>query len=929
MSLKSEAQTFFGRDAERAAIAEMLGEVVARRAPAGLLIVGDAGRGKSRLLEEAGAAFTSGQRFAIVGYEPERNVPLAAASSLLRSLTAGEPAGTTLLEPVRIFEAAHAAVDRLGPVLLTIDDLQWVDELSLALCHYLVRAATAPERPVGLVAAARPSTVTNRFLGSMDQLLGSTGRFRVIELGPLDVRDAVALLTTLDPSIDEERAVRLWALTGGSPFWLEAVAQASHAGIDTGELITRRLRGLSGDAATALATLAAAAKPVSIGDLARLADWSTGRAEEAAAVLVGRDLAVSAPGGVSFSHDLIRDAALSSLPASTQARLHRRLAALLEEDAAGDVQALRAALEHRRAGGLPTIDLALRLATSPRRRWLGAAGLRELATIAGETDLADPQTEELREAVASLAAEVSDHQLAYELWTQLADATGDDPRRCRALLAAATAAYALDRRAEARACIARCRDVPGVEPGISLALDALEAQLTFWFAEGQLPEGRRLAYRVVQRARRMARAAGGPELLGGARRAYIDALSVGYFAALQTYDTPATTRLADEMIVATRGFDEAGHLSAVFSAAQVLREGGRLHDAEARVRGVWNEARSRLLFSAAIDAGYTLAKTLRDLGRLDEAASVGVEAAAITRRTGEVGRLRVHGWLVVNELEFSRSDWRQTAGSLAERVGPMKSAHEAQTVHQTLGRWLARLGGQSQEATALQHVTEGRRLAHVAGCPRCRLENELVVAETFLRLGRPSEARAALAGWDRERPSPNPQDAFERKRIGALLETTGGPAHASAEALAAVLDEADRQDRRFQALWTRLDLARVLATFDRARAADELRAAAREAELMGARNEAALAEQALRALGVRTWRRGPGPLDTRLDALTERELDIARLVAAGASNPEIAGQLFLSRKTVERHVTNILAKVGARNRTELAAILPPSPSPSR
>ncbi len=150
-----------------------------------------------------------------------------------------------------------------------------------------------------------------------------------------------------------------------------------------------------------------------------------------------------------------------------------------------------------------------------------------------------------------------------------------------------------------------------------------------------------------------------------------------------------------------------------------------------------------------------------------------------------------------------------------------------------------------------------------------------------------------------------------RLHSGALAEIeVSSRVAALEEALAA----AERTAFGLASLWIRLDLGREIATTDRERAVAELERVAAIALERGAGTVVELAEQSLRALGVRTWRRGAAATQ-----LTEREQEIVRLIAAGASNPEIAKQLFLSRKTVERHVSNVFRKTGVRNRAELAA----------
>jgi len=88
-------------------------------------------------------------------------------------------------------------------------------------------------------------------------------------------------------------------------------------------------------------------------------------------------------------------------------------------------------------------------------------------------------------------------------------------------------------------------------------------------------------------------------------------------------------------------------------------------------------------------------------------------------------------------------------------------------------------------------------------------------------------------------------------------------------------------------------------------------------ERLGARPAAAIATQRLRALGARDIPRGPRQ-STRANPanLTTREVEVLALIATGRTNAEVAARLFLSPKTVEHHVSAILAKLGARSRRE-------------
>jgi DNA-binding CsgD family transcriptional regulator len=114
---------------------------------------------------------------------------------------------------------------------------------------------------------------------------------------------------------------------------------------------------------------------------------------------------------------------------------------------------------------------------------------------------------------------------------------------------------------------------------------------------------------------------------------------------------------------------------------------------------------------------------------------------------------------------------------------------------------------------------------------------------------------------------------------------------------------------------TRVALAHQLTTHDRETAISELRAALDVFDELGARRDADEAAALLRSLGARVARAGP----RGIGALTRREREVLDLLGDGLSNPAIAARLYVSRRTVEHHVANVLDKLGLSGRSEAAA----------
>lgn len=874
--------------------------------PAALVIVGDPGSGKSRLLAEAGAA-SSRCVFRAVGYEPERLVPLAAASELLRAVAADaafEASAGAAIEPVRVFEAAHQALQQLGPSLVVVDDVQWIDDLSFALLHYVVRAAVSAGGDLHVVAAGRP---TSRTYGLADDLAGllPTGRADTLELSGLASTDGVLLARALDPALDEAEAEALWERSGGLPFWIEVLARSEGEAAEAGRLLTSRLRDAGADASALVALLAVVARPLPEEAAVLLLDWPAERVESAADHLIARGLAGRERGLLRLAHDLIRAAAVAELPVTRQRELHSLIAGWLEDAAQGDVGTLREAIEHRSAAGESATELALRLAASRQRRRVGRDGLLALAEIA---DMSDEDGTELHELVAGLASELGEHALALERWGALADALREPHRRASALLQASRAAFELGPEMPGRARELLDAAAAEAQSGVTLVrVRAHEARILLWL-EHDTAAGAALAREAVERS----------DALGDdeeARRARFESLRSAYEAAMQENDGEEMLRLADCLHAESEADD--ARADALISRGLAQRFTRPVSEAVATFRAAADLAARRVLPTQSVDAGFWLAQSLHDLGDLEEAQRVGVAAEELAVRVGDVSRVRAHVRRILDKLALETG--RQEAGlaGLAADAAAELDPHYRLGSRQAAAQFLARASGTKAASRVAALIELAHDDAAASGCPRCTNELRLAAVEALARIGS-AEAAAAELALVGPGGSGDPLPTLWRLRAWALLAAERG-----ADEAVPLLEEAcafaAAFERGLDELWLRIDLGRALAGVDRERAATELRAVAARADEIGAVTLRGVAERELRRLGVRTWRRGRSRVGE--GSLSDREREVAELVATGASNPEIAQALFLSRKTVERHVSNVLAKHGVRNRAELAALL--------
>ncbi|MFI1030183.1 ATP-binding protein [Streptomyces sp. NPDC020951] len=399
----SSSDSLVGRAEELAMVRNAVESAFA--GSAGLVVVeGEPGVGKTRLLEEAGAEANRRGALVIWGHcLPGEGTPsmwpwVQAVSMLLDDMPAaaredwhaGElgrlvaPHGsghTTSVLPdsgvrFRFFEQAVALVRQVSarrPLVLVVDDLQWADAASLDLLSHLMTRLPDGTVVIGALRdrAPAPSSELGRMLAAASRLPRHR-RIPVGPLGPAEVAELVRRETGQDPGPGVTRLIH--TRTAGNPFFVrelsrfladddvltEAGAARTAVPATVRDVVRDRMTGLGDDARSLLQTAALIGRTVDLALLARTAGLDHGTCLKGLESCEGLGLLKPSPGdpySFGFPHDLVRESVAEDIPPPRAARLHLRVADSLEHRAA-DTQLVAERLAHHLWSAGPLADPA-------------------------------------------------------------------------------------------------------------------------------------------------------------------------------------------------------------------------------------------------------------------------------------------------------------------------------------------------------------------------------------------------------------------------------------------------------------------------------------------------------------------------------------------------------------------------------------------
>jgi DNA-binding CsgD family transcriptional regulator len=897
---------FVGREAELARVAEVFTLVEAGQ-PWLVAIEGDPGMGKTALARRCLAAARGLTVLSARASQAETDLDFGLVDQLFRATGGAVPpilsadvtdsAASSFAVGARLLEVlGEQQAD--GPVAIVVDDLQWADRRSVeALTFTLRRLSVDPV--VALVIYRGPvnrmDDTAQRMLVSMENRL----RLPLGGLGPDEVTSLTSALTA--GSLDDEAVKWLYRGTGGHPLYLRTVLSEG-SGFDpgaSGRLVLPRslaaaignhLRVLPPDSRDILQMLSVLNLRMPLAQLGQAAEVDSPSAAIEPAVASGLvDWWPEEPTcPVEIRHPLVRDAVYAGITATKRRLLHARAASLVSESASWA----------HRVAALDRPDEALAV---------------ELDRLAGEEG-----------AVGRLLLAATHLQWA----SAVSPARTDRERR---LL---TAALHLTLAEESRGLALR----PSVEETAPSPLRSCVLG-TMAFSSGQLGEAEQLFSQALAEARAdpdsqplaaliAGRLAGTYCLLGDGEKAMALArwaLSTGYPGAAAASHCRTMIAIGVSQVSGPRdALAELEHLDPDPARVGLVDVDGLSFRGVLRLQtGDLGRAVRDLTASLGLSRkGATLILGLRACcylalaqylaGEWDDVlltSEQGFSAAAIHSRRYELPMLHLAAGCVpagrgeVKEAERHARLAEEAAAGLDYGQERLFAAVARALVCQASGDYLgmadalgpwhagAALDGRSRVYTMLWRPLLAEGLIGSGQADRAAAVLERMHAEDS-QVSYVQPTLAWLDGWLAEQRG-DPEQAREIYQRGEDTASTQSPVHTARLLLAHGRLLRRTGDRK--------------GAVERLRRASGLYAALRAAPFI-ARTEEELAKCRLPG--------DPAKKQPAL-ALTSRETEVAHLVGKGLSNPEIAAELFISRKAVEYHLGNIYAKCGLQGRQQL------------